>query len=222
MLVPVAIAAVLVAACESSTPRVDASGSESASGSSPTTPSVVPTPSSATPTPPAVPTGSLPRKGEQSATCVNGWVTPQSDSHVFTDPLGVIRRTTGVQGPLVVVDMRFFVGPESPPSDKGYLLDIQRWYIKLYAKDDLSFQGRFLVEFRRFGRGLSAVAPYDTSGWQSPDWRGFQYASEDHSNRDIPGLPGTWSGVEYDYVKGGAGITIPGLPDQVVGCLSGT
>jgi hypothetical protein len=221
VLILVAIAAVLLMACESSAPRVDASSTDSAGGSPPT-PSTLPTVSSATPTPPAVPAGSLPRKGDPSATCVNGWVTPRSDSHVFTDPLGIVRRTTGVQGPLVVVDMRFFVGPESPPSDKGYLLDIQRWYIKLYAKDDLSFQGRFLVEFRRFGYGLSAVAPYDTGGWESPDWRGFQYASEDHSNRDIPGLPGTWSGVEYDYVTGGAGITIPGLPDQVVGCLSGT
>jgi hypothetical protein len=222
VLVPVAIAAVLLVACESSAPRVDASGTESVGASSPATPSIVPTPSEATPTPPTVPEGSLPRKGAPSTTCVNGWVTPRSDSRVFTDPLGVIRRTTGVEGPLVVVDMRYFTGPESPPSDKGYLLEIQRWYIKLYAEEDLSFQGRFLVELRRFGRGLSAVAPYDTSGWRSPDWRGFQYASEDHSDRDIPGLPGTWSGVEYDFVTGGAGLMIPGLPDQVIGCLSGT
>jgi hypothetical protein len=157
---------------------------------------------------------------------MNGWVTPRRGSHLFTDPLGTIRRETGVEGPLVVVDMRYFVGPESPPSlpptAKAYLLNIERWYIKLYAKDDLSFQGRFLVEFRRFGRGLSAVAPYDTSGWRSPDWRGFQYASEDHSFRDIAGLPGLWSGVEYDFVRGGAGLSIPGLPDEVVGCLLGT
>lgn len=218
VLLSVAIAAVL-AACDSSAPRVDASGNPSAS--SPATPSIEPTPSSATPTPPAIPE-SLPRRGAPSPTCVNGWEKPQSDSHLFTDPLGTIRRETGVEGPLVVVDMRSFVGPESPPSDKGYLIEIQRWYIKLYAKDDLSFQGRFLVEFRRFGRGLSAVAPYDTNGWRSPDWRGFQYASEDHSFRDIAGLPGLWSGVEYDFVTGGAGLSIPGLPDQVVGCLSGT
>jgi hypothetical protein len=153
-------------------------------------------------------------------------VTPPSDSHLFTDPLGVIRRSTGVEGPLEVVDMRYFVGSESPPSlpptAKAYLLNIQRWYIKLYAKDDLSFQGRFLVEFRVFGRGVAAVAPYDTTGWHSPDWRGFQYASEDHTFRQIQGLPGIWSGVEYDFVTGGAGLSIPGLPESVVGCLSGT
>src|SRR5206468_1242833 len=79
---------------------------------------------------------------------------------------------------LRVVEMRTFVGPESPPSDKNYLSDIRRWYVKLFAKDDLTFQGRFLVEDRRFGRGLSAVAPYDTRGFVAPDWVGFQYQDE--------------------------------------------
>jgi hypothetical protein len=145
-----------------------------------------------------------------------------------TEPLGIIRRTTGVKGPLVVVDMRYFTGPESPVYDsvgdkaKGYLAVVQRWYIKLYAKDDLSFQGRFLVESRVFGRGLSAVAPYDTSGWRSPDWRGFQFDSSNTSLRVVPGLPGEWSGIEYDFVKGGAGLTFPGLPHEVIGCLKGT
>ncbi|HEY7400717.1 MAG TPA: hypothetical protein VH989_07450, partial [Actinomycetota bacterium] len=174
------------------------------------------------PTPPAIPTSPAPTAGPPSATCLHGWETPSRGSRAFEEPLDVIRRVTGVRGPLVVVDMRYFTGPESPPSDMGYLLEVGRWYVKLYAKNDLSFQGRFLVEARRFGRGLSAVAPYDTSGWASPDWRGFQYVSGDDRNRNIPGLPGTWSGVEYDFVNGGAGITIPGLPDQVVGCLSGT
>ncbi|MBI3648253.1 MAG: hypothetical protein HY240_05850 [Actinobacteria bacterium] len=133
-----------------------------------------------------------------------------------------MRRSTGVRGPLVVVDMRYFTGPESPPSDKGYILSVERWYIKLYAKDDMSFQGRFLVEARRFGRGLSAVAPYDTHGWTSPDWRGFQYDERNTQRRVVPGLPGTWSGVEYDFVTGGAGLDFPGLPDAVLGCLEGT
>lgn len=121
-----------------------------------------------------------------------------------------------------MVDMRYFTGPESPPSDKGYILSVERWYIKLYAKDDMSFQGRFLVEARRFGRGLSAVAPYDTHGWTSPDWRGFQYDERNTQRRVVPGLPGTWSGVEYDFVTGGAGLDFPGLPDAVLGCLEGT
>jgi hypothetical protein len=153
---------------------------------------------------------------------VNGWVTPPSVSRDFTDPLGLIRRATGVEGAFVVVDMRHFSGPESPPSKQGYLDDVERWYIKLFVEDDLSFQGRFLVESRRFGRGLVAVAPYDTSGFRSPDWRAFQFESSHTGRREVPGLPGTWSGVEYDFVEGGEGLTIPGLPDEVRGCLDGT
>jgi hypothetical protein len=103
---------------------------------------------------------------------------------------------------------------------------VERWYIKLFARNDLSFQGRFLVEARRFGRGLAAVAAYDTSGFRSPDWIGFQYESGDPERRAYPGLPGLWAGTPYDFVVGDAldseGLTIPGLPEDLVGCLAGT
>ena len=173
-------------------------------------------------TPPALPEEPPPTKGPASLDCVNGWTTPKEDSKTFLQPLGVIRRTTGVEGPLTVVDMRSFEGPESPPSDKGYLLVVERWYIKLFAEDDPAFQGRFLVEARRFGRGVAAVAPYDTMVFASPDWVGFQYDSADTEARAYPGLPGTWSGIPYDFVEGGGGLEITGLPDAVVGCLDGT
>lgn len=173
-------------------------------------------------TPPAHPEEPPPTRGPAAPDCVNGWTTPPEGSPRYRQPLGIIRRTTGVRGPLVVVDMRYFEGPESPPSDKGYLLVVQRWYIKLYAERDPAFQGRFLVEARRFGRGLAAVAPYDTHGFRSPDWIGFQYDSADPEPKAYPGLPGLWSGIPYDFVKGGAGLQIPGLPEQVVGCLAGT
>jgi hypothetical protein len=153
---------------------------------------------------------------------VTGWVTPPRDSPRFLQPLGIIRRTTGIEGPLEVVDMRYFVGPESPPSDKGYLLDIQRWYVRVFAADDLAFQGRFLIEARRFGRGLVAVAPYDSNGFRSPDWIGFQYVSSDLEARAYSGLPGLWLGTPYDFVEGGEGLTIPGLPEDLVGCLDST
>jgi len=94
--------------------------------------------------------------------------------------------------------------------------------VKLFAKRDFSFAGRFLVEARRFGQGVAAVAPYDSDGYRSPDWIGFQYDSADPEDRTYEGLPGTWAGVPYDFVEGGAGIEIAGLPDDVVGCLSGT
>lgn len=188
-------------------------------------PPVSPTPtSSVTPsvTPPALPEDPPPTRGPSGLDCVNGWMTPRAGTPRYLEPLGIVRRTTGVEGPLTVVDMRAFEGPESPPSDKGYLLVVERWYIKLFAERDPAFQGRFLVEARRFGRGVAAVAPYDTSGFTSPDWVGFQFDSADTQARAYPGLPGTWSGIPYDFVDGGGGLEIAGLPEQVLGCLSGT
>jgi hypothetical protein len=174
------------------------------------------------PTRPAVPPKPRPTKGPATPSCVNGWVTPAADTPQFTDPLGIIRRTSPVNGDFVVVDMRYFVGPESPPSEQGYLQDIKRWYIRLYDRQDLRYQGRFIVEQRLFGRGVAAVAPYDTHGFRSPDWTGFQWNAADPAHRPHEGLPGTWAGVPYDFVKGGEGLTIPGLPSQVKGCLDGT
>jgi hypothetical protein len=118
--------------------------------------------------------------------------------------------------------MRYFTGPESPPSDKGYLQVVQRWYVRLWARRDPAFQGRFLVEARTFGQGVAAIAPYDTRGFRSPDWVGFQYDSADRTTRSYPGLPGAWEGTPYDFVKGGEGLTLPGLPKQVAGCLDRT
>jgi hypothetical protein len=194
-------------------------------GATSTTPPVTPisgTGPTASPTPPAISKQQPATRGPVTADCVDGWVTPPRDSPGSLEALRVIRRVTGVRGPLEVVDLRSFEGPESPPSDKGYLLDIQRWYVKAFAKDDLSFQGRFLVESREFGTGLVAVAPYDTKDFRSPDWVGFQFDTGDPEERAYRGLPGLWAGVPYDFVAGGAGLQIPGLPDEVVGCLSAT
>lgn len=187
----------------------------------PVSPTVAAPTTSPVPPPPTL-ASPPPTRGDATTTCVNGWVTPLANTQSYLQPLGIIRRTTRVEGPLVVVDMRSFSGPESPPSDKGYIVLVQRWYVKLYAASDPAFQGRFLVESRRFGRGLSAVAPYRTRGFRSPDWIGFQFDSADTSPKTYPGLPGDWRGIPYDFVKGGGGLTIPGLPEQVAGCLDGT
>jgi hypothetical protein len=211
-----AFASLVIGACSGSS-----GGSGSATPPPPVSPIASPPPAMSV-TPPALPEEPPPTRGPATPDCVKGWTTPPEGSPRYRQPLGIIRRTTGVQGPLVVVDMRYFEGPESPPSDKGYLLVVQRWYIKLYAERDPAFQGRFLVEARRFGRGVAAVAPYDTHGFRSPDWIGFQWDSADPEPKAYPGLPGMWSGIPYDFVKGGAGLEIPGLPEQVVGCLAGT
>ena len=176
---------------------------------------------SASPTPPATPSDPPATSGPEATDCVNGWVTPPEGTAERTTPIGVIRRTARFSGDYVIVDMRMFVGPESPPSDKGYLSDIRRWYVKLYATDDPTYQGRFLVEQRRFGRGVAAVAAYDTEGFSSPDWIGFQWEGGAEPAR-YEGLPGAWVGIPYDFVGGGEGLTIPGLPDEVRGCLEGT
>ena len=228
-LLPIAIwAALAVVSCDASTGATSAASTTPASTTSASSsPSATATASTLpTPTQPALPHTPPKTQGAPSATCVQGWTTPPAGSPDATDPLGIIRRSTGEKAPFEVVDMRLFVGPESPPSvgdgAKGYLQNIRRWYVKLYAPHDLAFQGRFIVEQRVFGRGLAAVAPYDTKGFRSPDWRGFQYDSADTQPRAILGLPGTWTGVEYDFVKGGEGLDLPGLPAAVVGCLRST
>jgi hypothetical protein len=192
----------------------------SVSGAMPAATSGTPT---ASPTQPALLAKAPPTHGAASATCVHGWVTPSLDSRLYTDPLGIIRRTDPVIGQFVVVDMRYFHGPESPPNPtEGYLKDVARWYIKLYDRSDLSYQGRFIVELRQFGRGLAAVAPYDAHGFRSPDWSGFQFTSQDVARRTYAGLPGALAGLRYNFVDGGEGLTFKGLPSAVQGCLDGT
>src|SRR5262249_26893014 len=98
-----------------------------------TTPTAPPTPPAGAPTPhPAVPATPPPPSGARADPCVGGWFTPTEGSSLWTFPLDVIRRAARISGPLRVVDMRTFVGPESPPTDKNYLKDIRRWYVKLY------------------------------------------------------------------------------------------
>jgi hypothetical protein len=212
--------ALVLAACTGDGGDVAATSGPTATTSPHLSPVETPSPTPS-PTEPPPPEHRPPTRGESTLDCVNGWVTPPRDSARYSSPIGVIRRTTGVRGPLEIVDMRYFEGPESPPSDKGYLLVIQRWYVKLFAKRDYAFAGRFLVEARRFGQGVAAVAPYDTEGFSSPDWTGFQL-SADATPKAYPGLPGEWAGIPYDFVKGGEGLTIAGLPEQVTGCLDGT
>jgi hypothetical protein len=218
LLVPPMLVFVLVACDGSSEDLFPNNSSPTASDSFPSA-SVG---AAASPTPPAVPERPPPTSGSASADCVEGWITPASGSTQATFPLRVIRRTVRIPGDPVVVDMRYFVGPESPPSEKGYLLEIERWYVKLYVEEDLSFQGRFLVESREFGAGVAAVAPYDTKGFRSPDWSGFAWNEAEPDRKTYPGLPGKWSGIRYDFVRGSAGLAIRGLPPQVTGCMDTT
>jgi hypothetical protein len=218
------IAALAASACTSNDATAQAAGGSSSAAPSPTpTPTPRPTPPTHVkpPKPPAKPP---PTSGPKTSSCVNGWITPAPGTPLYEEPLRLIAHDEHVRGPIVVTDMRYFVGGESPPPSppKGYLSNIKRWYVKLWARRDPAFQGRFLVESRVFGSGISAVAPYRSGGFQSPDWKGFQYDSANPRSRYVPGLPGTWSGIEYDFVKGGEGLDLPGLPSTLVGCMNGT
>lgn len=195
-------------------------------------PAAAPTPSPSAPVVPAEgspagepatpePDALVPTTAPASPTCVNGWITPARDDPLVREALRVIRRTMGVRGGFSLQDLRYFEGPESPPSEKGYLEVVERWYVKGHLRSDPSFRGRWLVERRAFGSGVAAVAPYDTGGFSSPDWIGFQYQFGSEP-RAYEGLPGEWVGTPYDFVEGGEGLDFPGLPDEVRGCLDGT
>lgn len=210
----IVVALLLLVACDDGREEIFPTPSRS--------PSPSPFPSTETlpsPTPPALPQSPPPTSGDPSATCVEGWVTPPKGSALAAKPLRILERTVRLPREPVIVDMRYFTGPESPPSDKGYILTVERWYVKLFTRTDLRFQGRFLIESREFGDGVSAVAAYDTTGYRSPDWSGFQWNEADPTPRAYAGLPGSWSGIRYDFVRGGAGLDIPGLPAEVTGCL---
>lgn len=162
--------------------------------------------------------------GEVTDNCVEGWTVPDPDSPLGRTPLRVIKRTMRFDGELVAEEMRYFEGPESPPSGQGYLAVVERWYVKGSLQDDPSFRARWIVERRLFGSGVAAVAPYETEGYASPDWTAFEYTSADTERREYPGLPGDWVGDPYDFVTGSEelDIRVRGLPDEVIGCLAGT
>jgi hypothetical protein len=217
--VVIAVAAAMLAACQGG-----ATTGSDGFVNSPAGPTVSPVELATdlpSPTPPAVPEQPPATRGDAGATCIEGWRTPQAGSPDAREPIRWIRQASPFEGEAVIVDMRMFIGGESPPSDKNYLEGIRRWYVKLYAAEDFSYQGRFLVEERRFGTGVAAVAPYDTAGFASPDWIGFQYEVGAEPEA-YDGLPGRWNGLPYDFVGGGAGLTLPGLPADVAGCLDGT
>jgi hypothetical protein len=165
--------------------------------------------------------------------CVQGFTEPEPGSGLYRRALAIMGRALDVPGGLRVEEMRYFVGPDSPVSDKAYATRIQRWYVKGVAGGDSRYRGRWLVEARGvFGSGVVAVAPYHSEGFRSPDWVGFQYEGAESGGARIDeptdrarryrGLPGRWLGTPYDFVDGGEGLNMPGLPRQVVGCLEGT
>lgn len=196
-------------------------GGEEAAGPEPAAPPPSPVESPVTVAEaPREPDAIEPTTAPPAPDCVNGWATPERDHELVREALRVIRRHLGVDGGFSLQDFRFFEGPESPPSTKGYLEVVRRFYVKGHLRQDPAFRGRWLVERREFGSGVVAVAPYDTEGFASPDWVGFLY-EEGMEPRAFDGLPGEWVGDPYDFVTSDP-FEFPGLPDEVVGCMDGT
>ena len=177
---------------------------------------------SVSPTPPALPDEPPATRGPVAADCVNGWKTPAEDSARFAEPLELIRRQMGVDGELVVVDMRSFAGPESPPSDKGYLAEVERWYVKAFAQDDLSFQGRFLVESRTFGSGSSRWRRTTRTASARRIGSGSSSTAAIRSRSSTRVCPACGRGSRTTSSWAAGGLEIPGLPDEVAGCLDAT
>jgi hypothetical protein len=124
-----------------------------------------------------------------------------------------------VDGSWTVTEMRYFIGPEVP-----WILSnpnpVERWYVRAALALDPTFRGRWLIEKRSEEvMGVAAVAPWESFGYESPDWTGFV---GDGEPQNYLGLPGQWSGIPYDFVTGEGDSGNPGLPDAVVDCIPAT
>jgi hypothetical protein len=103
----------------------------------------------------------------------------------------------------VVKSVRYFAGPLA----SGGIGAI--YYLNVAGH---TFKGRVLL-VSGGGAAQAAVAPSGTSGWKAGDWKGFRGQT---AAAAFAGVPGKWSGPEYDPVTGGL------LPASVAGCMTGT
>jgi hypothetical protein len=137
----------------------------------------------------------------------------------YGQALAILEASMGVVGPWNVSEMRYFTGPEVPWIIGGDPV-VERWYVRAALVAEPAFRGRWLIEKRSATvEGVSAVAAWDTVGYESPDWTGFVGEGPPTTYLN---LPGQWSGVPYDFVTGQGDSGNPGLPDEVTACLSGT
>jgi hypothetical protein len=229
-LIAVVTLVVLLAACGSAVPTITAEPVTSPTIAVPTpaatptdppaatpevTPIELPSPS---PSPPAIPpTGQV---GLPSAGCVEGWQSPPAGSQAREEGIELLALEMGLTAPPEVVELRYFRGPDVPWIIEPHYPVVERWYIRARAGDDPAFAGRWLLERRAERiRGISAVAPFDSTGFESPAWIGFV---GDGPPVPYEGLPGLWAGIPYDFVTGEGDSGMPGLPDEVIDCLQGT
>ena len=160
-----------------------------------------------------------PSSAAPSADCVDGWYTPIAPTAEYEDAVTAIVDQLGVDGPWQLGALRYFTGPDAPGSEVPADI-VERWYVSGALATDANVRGRFLIERRNDADAeVVAVAPYESTSFQSPDWTGFIGDTEPQT---YLGLPGQWSGTPYDFVSGAGGTGQPGLPPDVVGCVSDT
>jgi hypothetical protein len=183
----------------------------------PTPPTITPSP---TPTPTATPTPVAVSGGTPSPGCINGWTAPAFGSAEYAEGLDILSGYMGTTGSWRVSEMRYFTGPDQPGIIEPRYDSVERWYIKAALLNDAGFRGRWLIEKRTDQiLGVSAVAPWDTTGYESPDWTGF--IGEGPPTTYL-GLPGQWSGIPFDFVTGEGDGGNPGEPPEILDCLAGT
>jgi hypothetical protein len=171
-----------------------------------------------TPTDPATAAGPPPG-GRAGPGCASGWSVPPRGTPLRTAPLDLMRRGMSVAGEFEVIEMRYFTSPEVPWILAPRPPVLEWWYVKAQLVGDPAFRARWLVVRRSpVAQGIAAVARFDTHGYRSPDWRAFL---GEGTPRAIEGLPGRWTGFEYDFTVG-EDREKPGLPVEAVHCLDGT
>ena len=185
-----------------------ACGSSGATTANPPPSSSSPTPSispSSTPAPAPSVTAlvGVPKKGVESPTCVNGWTEPGGPTDdFFKQAVAALQQSQGGTG-YVVKSVRYFAGPLA----SGGIGAI--YYLNVAGP---TFTGRVLL-VSGGGAAQAAVAPSGTTGWKAGQWKGFRGQAAPAA---FAGVPGKWSGPEYDPVTGGL------LSASVAGCMTGT
>jgi hypothetical protein len=149
-----------------------------------------------------------PAVGAATATCVNGWSTPERGSALRGAVLDMMRVRPGER--FVVEEMRYFVGPEDAEV-LGSRGDVERWYVKAFTETEPRRRLRWLVRRAPVGSGVDAVAPFESTGFGASTWRRPDAPDESLADPFERPCEGTQPGDKCT-----------GLPREVLGCLSGT
>ena len=146
--------------------------------------------------------------GGASATCVNGWTTPERGSALRGAVLDMMRVRPGER--FVVEEMRYVVGPEDAEV-LGLHGDVERWYVKATTETEPKRRQRWLVRRAKIGSGIDAIAPFESTGYGPGIWR-----------RPDASDPSLADPFERPCQGSKPGEKCMGLPREVLGCLAGT